>query len=58
MRVVLSETGTTGLIRDWAYDNSGSEINISAVPEIFHATLPLICIGSLLVGRRRKQELH
>lgn len=58
MRVVLSETGTTGLVRDWAYDNSGSAISISAVPEISHATLPLICGGSLLLRRRRKQGLH
>ncbi len=54
MRVVLSNTGTTGLIRDWTYDTSGSDIIISAVPEISHATLPLICAGSMLLRRRRK----
>lgn len=55
MRVVLSNTGNTGLIRDWTYEDSGAGITISAVPEISHATLPLICFGSLLLGRRRKQ---
>lgn len=54
MRVVLSNTGGTGLVRDWAYDNTGSEISISAVPEISHSTLPLICVGSLILRRRRK----
>jgi hypothetical protein len=54
MRVVLSNTGTTGLIRDWTYDDSGAGITISAVPEISYASLPLICIGSLALRRRRK----
>ena len=54
MRVVLSNTGTTGLIRDWAYDNTGSEITISAVPEISYSTLPLICAGGMNLRRRRK----
>ena len=54
MRVVLSNTGTTGLIRDWTYDTSGSEITISAVPEISYSTLPLICAGGMLLRRRRK----
>lgn len=54
MRVVLSNTGTTGLIRDWAYENSGSDIVISAVPEVSYATLPLICVASLALRRRRK----
>ncbi|MGL5017114.1 MAG: hypothetical protein ACRDBP_03190 [Luteolibacter sp.] len=54
MRVVFSNTGGTGLIRDWAYDNTGGDIAISAVPEISYATLPLICAGSLMLRRRRK----
>ena len=54
MRVVLSNTGSTGLIRDWAYENSGNDIVISAVPEVSYATLPLICAGSLMLRRRRK----
>lgn len=34
MRVVLSNDGSTGLIRDWAYENTGSSITIpNAVPE-------------------------
>ena len=54
MRVVFSNTGAAGLIRDWAYDNSGDSITISAVPEVSYATLPLICAGSLILRRRRK----
>ncbi len=54
MRVILSNTGMPGLIRDWTYDTSGSEITISAVPEISYSTLPLICAGGMLLMRRRK----
>ncbi len=54
MRVILSNTGTPGLIRDWTYNTSGSEITISAVPEISYSTLPLICAGGMLLRRRRK----
>ncbi len=54
MRVVLSNTGAPGMIRDWTYETSGSEITISAVPEISYSTLPLICAGSMLMMRRRK----
>ncbi len=54
MRVVFSNTGGTGLIRDWAYDNTGGDIAISAIPEISYSTLPLICAGSLMLRRRRK----
>lgn len=51
MRVVLSNTGSTGLIRDWAYDDTGSLV---VIPEVSYATLPLICAGSMLLRRRRK----
>ena len=54
MRVVLSNTGATGLIRDWAYDNTGASINISAVPEVSHAALPLVCAASMVLRRRRR----
>jgi hypothetical protein len=54
MRVVLSNTGTSGLIRDWAYDDSGAPITISAVPEVSYATLPLICVASLALRRSRR----
>lgn len=33
MRLNLSNTGTTGLIRDWAYENTGTSISVGAVPE-------------------------
>lgn len=51
MRVVLSNTGSTGLIRDWAYEDTGSMV---VVPEVSYATLPLVCAGSMLLRRRRK----
>jgi hypothetical protein len=53
MRVVFSNTGGTGLVRDWAYDTTGGDIAISAVPEISYSTLPLICAGTLILRRRR-----
>lgn len=43
MRVELSNTGSTGLIREWAYENSGSAITVGTVPE------PSV-IASLLLG--------
>ena len=56
MRVVLSNTGSTGLIRDWAYETSGSEISISAVPEISYSALPLISAGFMILRRRRRNS--
>ena len=43
MRVELSNTGSTGLIREWAYEDSGAAITVGAVPE------PSV-IGSLVLG--------
>ena len=43
MRVQLSNTGSTGLIREWAFEDSGAAITVGAVPE------PSV-IASLVLG--------
>jgi hypothetical protein len=50
MRVVLENDGSTGLIRDWAYENSGAAIT---VPEPASSTLLGVCAALLTVRRRR-----
>jgi hypothetical protein len=54
MRLQLSNTGSTGLIRDWAYDNTGGSITVGAVPEPSAAALALL-LGSAAVCFRRRQ---
>ncbi|MGC4017344.1 MAG: PEP-CTERM sorting domain-containing protein [Luteolibacter sp.] len=56
MRVSLSNDGSTGLIRDWAYDNSGSSIivgSITAVPE--PSGFALLGLGAAGLLRRRRK---
>ena len=59
MRVVLSDTGTPGLIREWAYEDSGAGINVgaggvaAAVPEPSAVTLGLVCAAGFALRRRR-----
>ncbi len=52
MRVVLSRSGQTGLIREWAYDDSGSAIQVGAVPE--PSTFAFLGAASSLLMRRRR----
>jgi len=53
MRLVLSNTGSTGLIRDWAYDNSGAALTVGAVPEPSALTLLVACGAGFAFRRRR-----
>lgn len=53
MRVNFSNTGGSGTLIDWAYDNSGAPITVGAVPE--PASITLLGVGAMaLVFRRRK----
>ncbi|MES2923538.1 MAG: hypothetical protein V4819_18425 [Verrucomicrobiota bacterium] len=57
MRVVLANNGSTGLIRDWAYEDSGLGITTgtatSAIPEPTVLTLGLVCAAGFTLRRRR-----
>ncbi len=53
MRVNFSNSGGTGTLIDWAYDNSGAPITVGVVPE--PASITLLGLGAVaLVLRRRK----
>lgn len=53
MRVELSNTAATGLVKDWAFENNGTAINVGAVPEP-SVILSLFIGGSALCYRRRR----
>lgn len=53
MRVNFSNTGGTGTIIDWAYENSGSAITVGAVPE--PTSLALLALGGSLCAFRRNR---
>jgi hypothetical protein len=53
MRLVLANNGSTGLIRDWAYETSGGTITVGAVPEPATATLVAACAVAFTFRRRR-----
>ena len=53
MRVELSNTGSTGLIREWAYENSGAAITVGAVPEPSAALSLLAGMAAFCYRRRR-----
>ncbi len=54
MRLVLANDGSPGVIRDWAYDDSGSAITIGAIPE--PSVLGLAILGSTGFCFRRKRR--
>ena len=53
MKVVLANDGTTGLIREWAYDDSGSSITIGLVPE--PSSIASLLLGAAVFGYRRRR---
>ena len=53
MRVELSNTPNTGLVKDWAYEDSGSSISVGAVPEP-SSTLCLLTASLAFCYRRRR----
>lgn len=56
MRFVLSNNGSSGLIRDWAYENTGSAITVGAVPE--PSALCTILLSAVGLCLRRKRVLR
>ncbi|MDB6076593.1 MAG: hypothetical protein JWO82_340 [Akkermansiaceae bacterium] len=54
VRVVFSNTGGSGTIVDWAYDNTGSPITVGAVPEPQAVALLGLGCGLVALKRRRK----
>lgn len=53
MRVALSNDGSTGVIRDWAYETSGSGITVGAVPE--PSAFALLGLGAAGLLRRKRK---
>ena len=54
MQLTLNDDGTTGTIQQWAWDTSGAEITVGAVPEPSNAAL-LFGLGvSFFILRRRR----
>lgn len=53
LRVMFSNTGSTGLIRDWAYENTGAAIAVAAVPE--PTVLYSLVLGAVVFCYRRKR---
>jgi hypothetical protein len=53
MRVVFTNNSAGGIIREWAYDDTGSAITIGSVPEPSRVLLLMLGIGTALFRRRR-----
>jgi len=53
MRVTLNNTGGTGTIHDWAWENSGNAIQVSSIPE--PTSVVLILVGSIFFWRRKSR---
>ncbi len=53
IRVDLSNTSATGLVKDWAYEDSGVAIPAGAVPEPASAALSTVLAACLAFRRRR-----
>ncbi len=53
IRVVFTNNTSGGLIKDWAYDDTGAAITIESVPEPSRAIFLLFGISSLVLRRRR-----
>lgn len=53
MRVELSNTGSPGLIREWAYDDQGAAITVGAVPEPSVIASLALGVAAFCYRRRR-----
>ena len=52
MRVTLNDDGSSGTIHDWAWETSGTSIQVGAIPE--PSAFLLGSLGALLLLRRRR----
>jgi hypothetical protein len=57
IRLVLANDGSTGLIRDWAYDDSGSAITIGAIPEPSVPGLSILGATAFCFRRKRRFDV-
>ncbi len=55
IRVAFTNNTSGGLIKDWAYEDTGSAITIESVPEPTRAVLGLLGFLALNLRRRRSQ---
>ncbi len=53
MRVELSNTAATGLVKDWAYEDSGAAISVGAIPEPSSVLSLLAGVAAFCYRRRR-----
>lgn len=53
IRVAFTNNTSGGLIKDWAYDNTGAAITIESIPEPSRALLGLMGLLAVLLRRRR-----
>lgn len=53
MGVTLTANAPGGLIHEWAYEDSGAEITVGAVPEPGVSLLGLLSLGALCLRRKR-----
>jgi hypothetical protein len=53
MRVAFTNNAPGGIIKDWAYDDTGSAITVQSIPEPSRALLLMLGIGTALFRRRR-----
>ena len=53
MRLTLSNTGSGGVIHEWAYEDSGTAITVGAIPEPSALALWIAGTGCLILRRKR-----